>query len=188
MVNRWSVVICGIILIFFSACGEYKCDSKEYAESALNLTLFGKVEGNMEHKEWNIKNLGFHLGDVAMLKLDKDNKQSICKVNITNSFVDNVTKNHESKDNDSLIQNMTQAEKDRISVFLSASRYNSQLAMVMNDIYKSLKLDTKEAVPNPQDLSIIMAYALVAFKLHNDGMTYITYDNGNGDVMIKVND
>ena len=70
-----SVVLVGLL----SGCGnDYKCDSKDYAEQALNILFFGNAEGKND-KKITLKSLGFEVGEITLMKLAKVKHQAFVR-------------------------------------------------------------------------------------------------------------
>lgn len=197
--RKLVVLIIGLIGVFgLSGCGSnYKCDKKEYAESALNLALFGKATGS-DDKNITIQSLGFEISDdIIIARLDKDKKQSVCQVKVNNKILakaidiekqmqqsievrDKLWKEH--------IDTIPEPYGDIFSDYLM--RINSLSAatlIAMEDFYKVFY--GQKVAENPVEVTqLIYTLAMLASKYaySNEGLAYKVFDNGNGDIMVGL--
>ncbi len=197
--RKLVVLTIGLIGVFgLSGCGNnYKCDKKEYAESALNLALFGKATGS-DDKNITLQSLGFEISDdIIIARLDKDKKQSVCQVKVNNKILakaidiekqmqqsievrDKLWKEH--------IGTIPEPYGDIFSDYLM--RINSLSAatlIAMEDFYKIFY--GQKAVDDPVAVTqLIYTLAMLANKYaySNEGLAYRVFDNGNGDIMVGL--
>lgn len=197
--RKLVVLIIGLIGIFgLSGCdSNYKCDKKEYAESALNLALFGKATGS-DDKNITIQSLGFEISDdIIIARLDKDKKQSVCQVKVNNKILAkaiDIEKQMES--NKELYDKLW---KEHISTIPEPYEYlfvdylsrlnssNPATLIAMGDFYKIFY--GQKAADNPIAVTqLIHTLAMLASKYaySNEGLAYKVFDNGNGDIMVGL--
>ena len=165
-----SVVLVGLL----SGCGnDYKCDSKDYAEQAL-ITL---------------KSLGFEVGEITLMKLDKDKKSSICKANIINKSAENAIEIFKEmrKTGKFPVRDEVDEVTDALvtlSLSLNAGADGMVSGMIGGELLKNLKIPKEEMTSDT--LTGFLGIGAIALGLHTYGLAYRTYDNGNGDLMIEA--
>lgn len=187
---RKIVALIGIVVLIgvLSGCGnDYKCDSKDYAEQALNLLLFGNAEGKND-KKITLKSLGFEVGEITLMKLDKDKKSSICKANIINKSAENaieIFKEERKTGKFPDFDDFDEATRTLLYLAQNAGADGMLSAMVGGELFKNLKIPKEEITRDtPAEL---LGIGAIALSLHTYGLAYRTYDNGNGDLMIEAN-
>ncbi|MCX2716899.1 hypothetical protein OQH61_04025 [Helicobacter sp. MIT 21-1697] len=180
-----SVVLLGLL----SGCGnDFKCDNKNYAEQALNLLLFENAKGG-EDKYITLKSLGFEVGEITLMELDKDKKSSICKAKISNTHLKTAfEKIQQARSGKDITKGLDKEAQERMNAFAAATN-DFGAPLVMEELYQSIKGDRKqdEILSTPQDFITLYGIAKVAVKLFENGLAYRTFDNGNGDLMIEAN-
>ena len=183
------LVVVGVLGL--SGCGSnYKCDKKEYAESALNLALFGETKGSGD-KSITIQSLGFEIGDdIVIAKLDKANKQSICQVKVNNKFLERALEIErqmkQSKEmDDKLTKEYIETIPEPYSLLFLQQSGSVAATIAMSDFYKVYYKNKSRL--SPDEISILHAFVLVANKYaYAKGLVYRVFDNGNGDIMIGL--
>ncbi|TLD81540.1 hypothetical protein LS68_000400 [Helicobacter sp. MIT 05-5293] len=175
-----------VMVFIISGCGNnFKCDDKDYAEQALNILFFSDASGKNE-LNLTIQKLGFEVGNIQLLNLDKDKKSSVCKVEIANSYVQKSVETFKSiQKGDAELP-----ETDFTKTYFSVARLSKDallIGLVANNLYEHT-FNSKEIRDNfnIQDMQILIGIATIATQLASNGMTYKTYDNGAGDLMIEV--
>ncbi len=180
-----SVVLVGLL----SGCGnDYKCDSKDYAEQALNILFFGNAEGKND-KKITLKSLGFEVGEITLMKLDKDKKSSICKANIINKSAENAIEIFKEmrKTGKFPVRDEVDEVTDALvtlSLSLNAGADGMVSGMIGGELLKNLKIPKEEMTSDT--LTGFLGIGAIALGLHTYGLAYRTYDNGNGDLMIEA--
>lgn len=184
---RKIVALIGIVVLIgvLSGCGnDYKCDSKDYAEQALNLLLFGNAEGKND-KKITLKSLGFEVGDITLMKLDKDKKSSICKANITNKSVENAVGIFKEARKTGKSIDFDEVTDALVVLGLNGGEDGMVSGMIGGELLKNLKIPKEEMTRDT--LTGFLGIGAIALSLQAHGLAYRTYDNGNGDLMIEAN-
>lgn len=177
-----SVVLVGLL----SGCGnDYKCDSKDYAEQALNILFFGNAEGKND-KKITLKSLGFEVGEITLMELDKDKKSSICKANIINKSAENAIEIFKEMRKTGKKPNFDEATDTLVTLSLSLNAGTDGMVsgMIGGELLKNLKIPKEEMTRDT--LAGLLGIGAIALNLHAYGLAYRTYDNGNGDLMIEA--
>lgn len=173
-----------------SGCGNsFKCDEKSYAEQALNILLFENANGG-DDKHITLKSLGFEVGDIALVKFDKDKNESICKAQISNSHIEVATDKLRQllKNGKDFTEGLDKEAKERIKAFGALANFDIGAPIVMEELYQSIKGNRtqQEVLGSPGDMLTLYGIAKIATQLSENGLAYRTYDNGNGDLMIEA--
>lgn len=177
-----SVVLVGLL----SGCGnDYKCDSKDYAEQALNLLFFEDAKGGND-KRITLKTLGFEVGEITLMNLDKDKKSSVCKAKITNKNVESALQLFdEFKKTGKYPQHYDEDTKKILSrLTMNAGLDGIASGILAEELLRSLKISKEEM--SRDEYQVFLAMGVVALNLQAYGLAYRTYDNGNGDLMIEA--
>ncbi len=183
---RKVVTLIGIVVSIgvLSGCGnDYKCDSKDYAEQALNILFFGNAEGKND-KKITLKSLGFEVGEISLMKLDKDKKSSVCKANIINKSAENAIEIFKEARKTGEIPDFDEATSAIFLLAQNAGADGMLSAMVGGELLKNLKIPKEEITRDT--LAGLLGIGAIALGLHTYGLAYRTYDNGNGDLMIEA--
>lgn len=188
--RKLAVLIIGLIGVFgLSGCGSnYKCDNKESAESALNLLLFESAAGSGDNS-LTYQSLGFEISDDIMLaKLDKANKQSICKVQVSNKFLTQLAQDFQNQNKEALGAREKNIEKNEVLQLvigeMAFKMRDPALIYLASDFYKAIYKNNEQVDFN--EAQAIVGVAIMAAKIVEKGISYRVYDNGNGDIMINV--
>lgn len=182
--KKLVVLTIGLVGVLLSGCGSnYKCDSKEYAESALNLLLFQNSAGSGD-KDLTYQSLGFEISDDIMLaKLDKANKQSICKVQVSNKFVTQLAKDLRSGNLRQIMQDKSKNKSENLQM-VTGLMGDISIMYLAFDFYDAIYKNNEEVDYN--EAQALAGMAVIAAKVAVDGISYRVFDNGNGDIMINV--
>lgn len=188
--RKLAVLIIGLVGVFgLSGCGSnYKCDNKESAESALNLLLFEKATGS-GNKDLTYQSLGFEISDDIMLsKLDKANKQSMCKVQVGNKILTQFAIDFQNQNTEALGAREKNIENNeylqRVIGEVAFKMRDPAIIYLASDFYKAIYKNNEQVDFN--EAQIIVGIAIMAAKIVENGISYRVYDNGNGDIMINV--
>lgn len=183
--RKLAVLIIGLVGVFgLSGCGSnYKCDNKESAESALNLLLFENVAGSGD-KNFTYQSLGFKISnDIMLAKLDKANKQSICKVQVSNKFVTQFAIDLRSGNLEKIMEDKSKNKSGTLQL-VTGLMGDPAIMYLAYDFYDAIYKNNEEIDGN--EAQGLAGMAVIAAKIVEKGISYRVYDNGNGDIMINV--
>lgn len=183
---RQTFILLGSIILIglFGGCGnDFKCDNKDYAEQSLNLLLFGNAEGKND-KNFSIKNLGFEIGEITLIELNKEKKSSICKAKITNKNVEKAMQVFDAyKKGEGESRNLDEVTTSLMGLGAMSGADGMVAGFTGAEFFKSLKI--QEDKMQQQTYLDLLSLGAVALNLHANGLAYRIYDNGNGDLMIE---
>lgn len=171
-----KIALAVLVLFLFNGCGNsYDCDDDESAYTAL-LILNGIDDADNDFLDEFNKNFDLIANyDYELLKKDKEEKVSFCKLNIN---IDLTAKSLKEAN-----------KKVKAFGFLNSAPYIAQARAMKSDYGRQME---KEIM---QDIELKNTLNKEDFKSYNNkanilsgtiSYNYIAYDNGKGEILIKV--
>ncbi|MCZ6105166.1 hypothetical protein CYJ41_03465 [Campylobacter ureolyticus] len=174
MIKKIALTV--LVLFLFNGCASnYDCDDDESAYTAL-LILNGIDDADNDFLDEFNRNFDLIANyDYELLKKDKEEKVSFCKLNIN---IDLTAKSLKEAN-----------KKVKAFGFLNSAPYIAQARAMKSDYGRQME---KEIM---QDIELKNTLNKEDFKNYNNkanilsgtrSYNYITYDNGKGEILIKV--